>query len=189
LFFVWLYRVCPSALNAIAIIQPGTIIRWHRTGFRLYWRWRSRAHGGRPKMDRELRALIREISVANPLWGAPPIHGELLKLGFTVAQSTMFVAPTATFKLLYGMVILHHQRRSLVSFGVTSNPTAEWMARQISDPRYVLGRLCREYWDGEPDKPEKNENRSANHQPVHCEAPAEMGRPYEGADNWRSARR
>jgi len=183
LFFVWLYRLCPSALNVIAIIQPGTILRWHRAGFRLYWRWRSRARGGRPKIDQELRALIREISVANPLWGAPRIDGELLKLGFTVAQSTvakymakhrrppsqswktflrnhlsatasidLFVVPTATFKLLYGMVILHHERRRLVSFGVTSNPTAEWMARQIAEafpweeaPRYLIRDRDRVY--------------------------------------------
>jgi hypothetical protein len=63
LFFVWHYRLCRSVLNAIAIIQPDTIIRWHRAGFRLYWRWRSRARGGRPKIDQELRALIRIVAV------------------------------------------------------------------------------------------------------------------------------
>src|SRR5262245_13683189 len=70
--------------------QPGTILRWHRAGFRAYWRWKSR-HGvvGRHKIDRELRDLIRRMSKENPLWGAPRIHGELLKLGFEVAQSTV----------------------------------------------------------------------------------------------------
>src|SRR6202171_225722 len=89
LLFVWLYRLFPSVLNAIRIIQPETIIRWHRTGFRLYWRWKSRSRGGRPKIPGETRRLIREMSLANPLWGAPRIHGELLKLGIEVAQSTV----------------------------------------------------------------------------------------------------
>jgi hypothetical protein len=85
--FVWLYRWFPSILGAIAIVRPETIIRWHRAGFRVYWRWRSRNRIGRPKVSAELRTLIGEISGANPLWGAPRIHGELLKLGFEVAVS------------------------------------------------------------------------------------------------------
>jgi transposase InsO family protein len=89
LLFVWLYRFFPSALNAVTIIQPETVIRWHRTGFRLYWRWKSRSCGGRPKIPGEIRRLIREMSLANRLWGAPRIHGELLKLGIEVAQSTV----------------------------------------------------------------------------------------------------
>jgi len=87
--FVWLYRRFPSVLGAIAIVRPETIIRWHRAGFRAYWRWRSRNPVGRPKVSAELRTLIGEMSRANPLWGAPHIHGELLKLGFEVAQSTV----------------------------------------------------------------------------------------------------
>src|ERR1035438_1499885 len=87
--FVWLYRQFPSVLGAIAIVRPETIIRWHRAGFRAYWRWRSRNHVGRPKVSAELRTLIGEMSRANSLWGAPHIHGELLKLGFDVAQSTV----------------------------------------------------------------------------------------------------
>jgi hypothetical protein len=66
-----------------------TLVRWHRAGFRRYWRWKSRPLGGRPQVEAELRALIRRISVDNPLWGAPRIHGELLKLGFGVAQSSV----------------------------------------------------------------------------------------------------
>src|SRR5258708_228 len=89
LLFVWLYRLVPSLLNAAVIIQPGTIVRWHRTGLRLYWRWKSRSRGGRPKVPIEVRSLIRRMSVDNPLWGAPRIHGELLKLGIEVAQSTV----------------------------------------------------------------------------------------------------
>lgn len=89
LLFVWLYRLFPSVLNAIALVQPEMIIRWHRKGFWLYWRWKSRARGGRPKVPVEIRRLIREMSLANRLWGAPRIHGELLKLGIEVAQSTV----------------------------------------------------------------------------------------------------
>jgi hypothetical protein len=89
LLFVWLYRLFPSVLNAVTIVQPATVIRWHRTGFRLYWRWKSRSLGGRPRVPVEIRRLIREMSLANRLWGAPRIHGELLKLGIEVAQSTV----------------------------------------------------------------------------------------------------
>jgi transposase InsO family protein len=87
--FVWLYRLFPAVLNAVTIIRPETIVRWHRTGFRLYWRWKSRSQGGRPNIPGEIRRLIREMSLANRLWGAPRIHGELLKLGIEVAQSTV----------------------------------------------------------------------------------------------------
>src|SRR5882757_895852 len=89
LLFAWLYRLFPSVLNAVTIAQPETVIRWHRTGFRLYWRWKSRSRGGRPRIPREIRRLIREMSLANRLWGAPRLHGELLKLGIEVAQSTV----------------------------------------------------------------------------------------------------
>src|SRR5471030_373473 len=164
LLFVWLYRLFPSLLSAAVIIQPATIVRWHRMGFRLYWRWRSRSHGGRPKIPIEIRRLIREMSLANPLWGAPRIHGELLKLGIEVAQSTVakymarrgggssqtwktflhnhaagiaamdfLVVPTIGFKLLFVLVILRHRRRRLISLTVTINPTAEWIAHQITD--------------------------------------------------------
>jgi hypothetical protein len=70
-------------------LSPEILVRWHRVGFRHYWRWKSRSSGGRPRIDTELRVLIRRISVENPLWGAPRIHGELLKLGFEVAQSSV----------------------------------------------------------------------------------------------------
>jgi transposase InsO family protein len=164
LLFVWLYRLFPSVLAAITIVQPETIIRWHRTGFRLYWRWKSRSRGGRPKVPMAIQRLIREMSLANRLWGAPRIHGELLKLGIEVAQSTVakymamrgrgpsqtwktflrnhtagvaamdfLIVPTIGFRLLFVLVILKHQRRRLISLSVTANPTAEWIARQITD--------------------------------------------------------
>ena len=88
-FFVQIYRWFPSILQVLTIIRPDTLVRWHRAGFRCYWRWKSRPQGGRPQIDTELRRLIRRMSVENPLWGAPRIHGELLKLGFEVAQSSV----------------------------------------------------------------------------------------------------
>jgi transposase InsO family protein len=89
LLFVWLLRVFPSLRDAITIVQPDTVLRWHRAGFRLYWRWKSRARSSRPKIPVEVRSMIRRMSAENPLWGAPRIHGELLKLGIEVAQSTV----------------------------------------------------------------------------------------------------
>src|ERR1700720_201882 len=88
-FLIQLYRWSPSILQVLTIIRPGTLMRWHRAGFRCYWLWKSRPLGGRPPIETELRALIRRMSVENPLWGAPRIHGELLKLGFEVAQSSV----------------------------------------------------------------------------------------------------
>jgi hypothetical protein len=88
-FFIQLYRWSPSILNVLTVIRPETLVRWHRAGFRCYWRWKSRPRGGQPLIEADLRALIRKMSVKNPLWGAPRIHGELLKLGFAVAQSSV----------------------------------------------------------------------------------------------------
>ena len=162
--FVWLYRLWPGVLNSIVIVQPETVLRWHRAGFRAFWRWRSRGAPGRPRLPKEIRDLIREVSLANPLWGAPRIHGELLKLGIDVAQSTVakymvrgrrppsqswktflrnhaegiasvdfFVVPTASLKLLFGLLVLRHERRQLVHVAITSSPTADWVARQITE--------------------------------------------------------
>jgi transposase InsO family protein len=141
-----------------------------------YWRWKSGSRGGHPQIDVELRTLIRQMGMENLLWGAPRIHGELLKLGFSVAQSTvatymvkrrgspsqgwwtflrnhapdiaamdLFVVPTIGFKLVYGFVIVRLHRRDLVWINVTTNPTAEWVARQITEafpwdgaPRYMI---------------------------------------------------
>src|SRR5438132_2048950 len=89
LFLVQLYRWFPSVLRAILIIRSATLVRWHRAGFRRYWRWKSRSLGGRPRIAADLRALIRRMSADNPLWGSPRIQGELLKLGFEIAQSSV----------------------------------------------------------------------------------------------------
>jgi hypothetical protein len=176
LFLVILYRWFPSVLKAITIIRPETLVRWHRAGFRRYWRWKSCSFGGRPQIAANLRSLIRRMSAENPLWGAPRIHGELLKLGFEVAQSSvakymvkrsgppsqgwrtflrnhapdvaamdLFVVPTIGLDLLYGLVIVRLARRDLVWINVTTNPSADWIARQITEafpwneaPRYLI---------------------------------------------------
>jgi hypothetical protein len=163
-FFVQLYRSFPSVLQVLTIIQPETLVRWHRAGFSSYWRWKSRSLGGRPQVGSDLRALIQRMSIENPLWGAPRIHGELLKLGFAVAQSSvakymvkrreppsqgwrtfvrnhapdiaamnLFVVRTISFDLLYALVIVRLDRRELVWVNVTAKPTAEWIARQITE--------------------------------------------------------
>ena len=86
---VWMMRIWPTLLNVSQVVKPETILRWHRSGFKAFWRWKSRNRAGRPKVDRELRDLIRRMASENPLWGAPRIHGELLMLGFEIAQSTV----------------------------------------------------------------------------------------------------
>src|SRR5260370_39372672 len=89
LIFAGLYRLAPTILTALAILKPETVMEWHRVGFRSFWRWKSRRRGGRPTVPPEIRKLIREMSIANPLWGAPRIHGELLKLGIDVGQTSV----------------------------------------------------------------------------------------------------
>jgi hypothetical protein len=86
---VWLTWLWPSLIGLARVVQPDTILRWHRSGFRAYWRWKSCSQPGRPRVSRELRDLIRQMSKENPLWGAPRIHGELLKLGFELVESTV----------------------------------------------------------------------------------------------------
>jgi Integrase core domain len=163
LVFTGFYQLSPSVLDALKILKPETVIRWHRAGFRSYWRWKSSRRGGRPTVPPEIHRLIHEMSIANPLWGAPRIHGELLKLGIDIGQTSvakymarrkgppsqgwktflrnhadgiaamdLFVVPTITFRLLYGLLIMGHGRRQLLWLGVTSHPTAEWLANQVT---------------------------------------------------------
>jgi len=183
LLLVGLYRLAPGVLDALKIIRPATLLRWHRAGFRAYWRWKSRQLGGRPSVPADVGRLIREMSIANPLWGAPRIHGELLKLGIDVGQTTvakymarrrrppsqgwktflrnhvdgiasmdLFVVPTISFRLLYGFLILRHSRRKLLWLAVTAHPSAEWIARQLTEaygwqeaPRYIIRDRDRVY--------------------------------------------
>ena len=176
-FWVLLSRRWDGWRRALLIVKPETVVAWHRKGFRLYWTWKSRRRrGGRQPIDPEIRDLIRKMTASNPLWGAPRIHGELLKLGIQISQTTVakymrrprkppsqtwrtfldnhlremvsmdFLAvPTATFRVLFALVILAHDRRRLVHFNVTANPTARWTAQQVVDafpwdssPRYLL---------------------------------------------------
>ena len=85
LLFVWLCRLWPDLLGSATIVRAETVVRWHRQGFRAFWRWKSRRVPGRPRIAKDVRALIQDISLVNPLWGAPRIHGELLKVGIGVA--------------------------------------------------------------------------------------------------------
>jgi hypothetical protein len=176
IFWIVLSRLWKNWRSSLQVVRPETVVRWHRRGFKLYWAWKSRRRWGRPAIGRDLRDLIRQMSRANPLWGAPRIHGELLKLGLTVSQATVskymlrprrppsqawrtflrhhakdlialdfFTVPTATFRVLFVLVVLRHGRRRLVHFNVTEHPTAEWTARQLVEacalaetPRYLI---------------------------------------------------
>jgi putative transposase len=90
LFWVLLFRLWSGWADAVSIVQPATVIRWQRTGFRLYWTWKSHRNGlGRPAVAPDVQALIRRMSRVNPLWGAPRIHGELRKLGIEISQATV----------------------------------------------------------------------------------------------------
>jgi putative transposase len=175
-FWVMLSRLWKNWREALIIVKPETVIKWHREGFRLYWRWKSKAPIGRPKIDKDLRDLIRRLSRENPLWGVPRIQSELRLLGFEVAERTVakyriknarppsqtwktflanhaklivavdfFTVPTVKFHTLYCFIVLLHDRRNVVHFNVTANPTASWTAQQIIEafpddtaPRYLL---------------------------------------------------
>jgi hypothetical protein len=89
LFWTLLHRGWSRWADVLVLVKPETVVGWHRAGFRLYWRWRSRPRGGRPKIDAEVRALIQRLANENASWGAPRIHGELLKLGFAVSERTV----------------------------------------------------------------------------------------------------
>lgn len=163
-FMVLIVRLWPSLLDVVQVVQPETFLRWHRAGLRIYWRWKSRKRVGRPRIDRGLRDLIRRMSQENPLWDASRIHGELLMLGFEVAQSTvskymvrgrrpssqswktflrnhantiaaidLCVVPTVTFERLFAFLVVGHERRRLLRIEVARHPTAEWLARQITE--------------------------------------------------------
>ncbi len=161
MFWVVLSRAWAGWRNSLHIVQPETVVRWHPQGFRYYWRWKSRGRG-RPKIDPEIRHWIRRKCQANPLWGAPRVLGELLKLGFDVSEATLskymirrrgppsqtwrafldnhakelisldfFTVPTATFRVLFVLLVLSNDRRRILHFNVTEHPTAAWIARQL----------------------------------------------------------
>jgi transposase InsO family protein len=175
--WAWLSEIWAGWRSALVVVQPATVVAWHRKGFRLFWTWKVR-HGqpGRPAVQKDVRELIRTMSRENPLWGAPRIHGELLKLGIDVGETSVgkymvrrrkppsqtwrtflenhvktmvsvdfFTVPTIRFQVLYVFLVLAHDRRRILHFGVTAYPTAEWTAQQLRDafpwdtaPRYLL---------------------------------------------------
>ena len=175
LIFGGVCRLFPKMYDALAIVRPETVIRWHRLGFRSYWRWKSRRRCGRPTVTVEIRQLIRQMSVANPLWGAPRIHGELLKLGIEVGQTSvakymvrrrgppsqgwrtflrnhadgiaamdLFVVPTISFRLLYGLLTMGHGRRGrIIGEDARHRRQVAYMAvdhaKQGGDRRLVCG--------------------------------------------------
>ena len=170
LLWAWLCAVWNDWQSSVFIIKAATVIGWHRKGFRLFWAWKVR-HGkpGRPAVPKEVRALIRTMSRENPLWGAPRIHGELLKLGIDIGETSVskylvrgrkppsqtwrtfldnhvktlvsvdfFTVPTVRFQILYVFLVLAHDRRRILHFGVTAHPTAEWTAQQLRPVVRVL---------------------------------------------------
>jgi hypothetical protein len=177
LFWVGLSQLWAGWRTSLVIVQPATVLAWHRRGFLLYWRWKSRRRSmGRPPLDLELRTLIRRMARENPTWGRRRIQAELRFLGYAVAGLTVakymrrpsprptstwrtfldahirdivavdfFVVPTLTFHLLFGFLILRHDRRELVHLNVTDHPTAAWAAHQLVEsfpeetaPKYLL---------------------------------------------------
>ena len=161
-----LFWVCLSSLwsgwrRNLVIVKADTVVGWSRTGFRLFWTWKSRrGRTGRPAVSKDVRDLIRQMSLANPLWGAPRIHGELLKLGIHVSQPTVakymlrhptppsqtwrlanhvhdvvsvdfFTVPTATFRVFFVFIVLAHRRRHVIHFNVTEHPTSRWTGLQV----------------------------------------------------------
>jgi transposase InsO family protein len=177
LFWVCLCRCFSGWRDWLTIVKPETVIRWHRAGFRVFWRWRSGGgKPGRPTIPREVIALIKRMAKENTGWGVPRIQAELRLLGHDLAESTVakympkgrkppsqtwksflknhvgclvsidfFVVPTLTFRLLYGFVVLAHDRRRVVHFNVTEHPSAQWVATQLRQafpydtaPRYLI---------------------------------------------------
>jgi len=161
IFWAWLSLIWAHWADILVIVRPDTVVRWHRRGFRLFWRWRSRGQG-RPPLSKDIRDLIRRMATENLGWGAPRIHGELLKLCISISERTVsrlmprhrkppsqtwrtFLAnhagtlacidfltvPTATFRVLYVFLVLSLDRRRVVQWNVTSGASAEWTAQQI----------------------------------------------------------
>ena len=178
LFWVLLCSFWSNWRQALIVVKPETVVQWHKKGFKLFWKFKSRSKGpGRPSISPEIGDLIFKMANANPLWGAPRIHGELLKLGIKISERTVsglihrrvpkppsqtwrtflkihmknmisidfFTVQTATFRILFVLVILSHSRRQVVHFNVTHSPTAKWTAQQIIEafpwdtaPKYLL---------------------------------------------------
>jgi putative transposase len=162
LFWIALKKIWKDWRSALEFVRPETVTGWQRTRFKRYW-WRlSQTKGpGRPRVDSEIRKLVRTMSGANPIWGAPRIHGELLKLGFEISERTVsrlmpkdrkptqtwmtflrnhvgqlvsidfFTVATIRLRVLYVFIVLAHDRRRVIHFNITEHPTAVWAAQQI----------------------------------------------------------
>jgi putative transposase len=150
------------------LVTLRTVVNWHRAGFRLYWTWASRVSqvGGRKRVSKEVRALIFRMVSENSTWGAPRIHGELLKLGFDLSERSVsrwirqaprdpdsvkgwltflrnhreaiaamdfFTVPKLTFGVLYCFFVIGHDRRKILHFNVTRNPSALWVVQQLRE--------------------------------------------------------
>jgi len=176
-FWVCLSRIWRDWRSTLVIVRPETVVAWQRKGFRLFWTWKVwSGQPGRPVVSREVRDLIRKMCRENPTWGAPRIHGELLKLGIDIGEASVskymvrlskppsqtwrtfldnhisqlvsvdfFTVPTIRFQVLYVFLVLAHDRRRIVHFNVTANPTADWTCQQLRNafpfeqfPRYLL---------------------------------------------------
>jgi hypothetical protein len=172
--------------SALIVVKPATVIAWHRKGFGIFETWKVRyGRPGRPSVSKDVRDLIRRMSRANPTWGAPRIHGELLKLRVNIGETSVskymvrhrkppsqawrnflethvkdlvsmdfFMVPTRRFQVLYLLLVLAHDRRRILHFGVTAHPTAEWTVHQLraafpwdTAPRYLLRDRDRSFGD------------------------------------------
>jgi putative transposase len=168
MIFSFMKGILSNWKERLFIVKPNTLIKWHRLGFRHFWKQKSGTEGGRPSMNLEVIILIKKMAAENPLWGAPRIHSEILKLGYKMCESTVqrympkkgkrsngqnwktflknhskdiisidfLTVPTINFKLMYVLVIIEHQRRKLIHFNVTRNPTSEWTIQQLRNMAY-----------------------------------------------------
>jgi transposase InsO family protein len=184
IILVWLTKRLDNWKKFVFVVQPETLIRWHRNIFALYWGRKYSKKAGRPVIHGMTIHLIRKIALANPLWGAPRVHGELLKLGIDIAQSTVekympkrkrrtpqtwktflknhskeivaidfFIVPTLKLKMLWNLVVLSHDRRKILHFAVTENPSRTWTAQQLRNifpfrkmPRFIIHDRDRNLW-------------------------------------------
>jgi putative transposase len=183
LLWVGARRLCRDWRRHLVLVRPATVVAWHRRGWRLVWRWRSRCPLGRPRLSPEVRDLIAAMSTDNPLWGTERIRGELLKLGLAVSNRSirryrrrpcrppgqawrtflrnhrpriwaadLFTVQTLTFRTLYVLLFISHDRRELVHLAVTAHPIAAWIWRQVVEatpwgrqPRYLVRDRDRVY--------------------------------------------
>ncbi|MEN6358313.1 MAG: integrase core domain-containing protein [Armatimonadota bacterium] len=192
LTWVFLMKTFAKWKDALCVVQPQTVIGWHRAGFQMFWRYKSRRKNGRPTVSAEMRKLIKKINIENPLWSPERIYDQLTELGFippspntirkylpkptrdsgkssqtwkTFIANHMdvtwamdfFVVPTLTFRLIYVFIIVSHERREIVHFGITEHPTMLWVINQLRaatmdgiQPKFIIRDNDRIYGCGMP---------------------------------------